>query len=71
MGIDRNRGDHKNRGHGGKRRARNGGKGLANGYEFANKADAGGKFSGEFAISGSTWVTKIHAQPQKLPRTGY
>jgi uncharacterized surface anchored protein len=46
-------------------------KNLPNGYEFANKADAGGKFSGEFVVSGSTWVTKIYAQPQKLPRTGY
>jgi uncharacterized surface anchored protein len=46
-------------------------KNLPNGYEFANKADAGGKFSGEFVVSGSTWVTKIYAQPQKLPRTGW
>jgi uncharacterized repeat protein (TIGR01451 family) len=46
-------------------------KNLPNGYEFANKADAGGKYNGEFVIGGSTWVTKIYAQPQKLPRTGY
>jgi hypothetical protein len=46
-------------------------KNLSNGYEFANKADCGGKFQGEFVIDGSTWVTKIYAQPQKLPRTGY
>jgi uncharacterized cupredoxin-like copper-binding protein len=46
---------------------------LPNGYEFANKCDTGGKYSGtgEFVIGGSTWVTKIYAQPQKLPRTGY
>jgi hypothetical protein len=46
-------------------------KNLPNGYEFANKCDAGGKYNGEFVIGGSTWVTKIYAQPQKLPRTGY
>jgi uncharacterized surface anchored protein len=47
-------------------------KSLANGYEFGNKVDCGGKYNdGEFVISGSTWVTRIYAQPQKLPRTGY
>ncbi|GHU88221.1 hypothetical protein FACS1894202_03960 [Clostridia bacterium] len=46
-------------------------KGLANGYEFANKCDVGGKYNGEWVIGGSTWLTKVYAQPQKLPRTGY
>jgi hypothetical protein len=45
--------------------------GLANGYEFANKADVGGKYGSEWVIGNSTWVTKIYAQPSKLPRTGY
>lgn len=46
-------------------------KNLPNGYEFGNKCDIGGKANGEFVVGGSTWVTKIYAQPQKLPRTGY
>jgi uncharacterized surface anchored protein len=46
-------------------------KNLPNGYEFGNKCDTGGKYGGEFVISGSTWVTGIYAQPQKLPRTGW
>ena len=45
--------------------------GLANGYEFANKADIGGKYGSEWVIGNSTWVTKIYAPPTKLPRTGY
>jgi hypothetical protein len=44
---------------------------LPNGFEFGNKADIGGRYNGEFVVGGSTWVTKIYAQPQKLPRTGY
>jgi len=40
---------------------------LPNGYEFANKADVGG----EWVIGNHTWVTKIFAQPTKMPRTGY
>ena len=44
---------------------------LPNGYEFANKADVGGKYNGEWVIGNSTWVTKVYAQPTKLPRTGY
>jgi uncharacterized surface anchored protein len=46
-------------------------KNLPNGYEFGNKCDAGGKYSGEFVIGGSTWVTTVYAPPVKLPRTGY
>jgi hypothetical protein len=45
--------------------------GLANGYEFGNKADVGGKYNGEWVIGNSTWVTKIYATPTKMPRTGY
>ena len=44
---------------------------LPNGYEFANKVDVGGKYGSEWVIGNSTWVTKIYAQPVKLPRTGY
>jgi uncharacterized repeat protein (TIGR01451 family) len=46
-------------------------KNLPGGYEFANKADCGGKHGGEFIVGGSVWVTKIYAPPVKLPRTGY
>jgi uncharacterized surface anchored protein len=46
-------------------------KGLANGYQFANKSDVGGKYYNEWVIGNSTWVTTAYAQPTKLPRTGY
>jgi uncharacterized repeat protein (TIGR01451 family) len=46
-------------------------KNLPNGYEFGNKADCGGKYSGEWVVGASAWVTKIYTQPSKLPRTGY
>ena len=44
---------------------------LPNGYQFANKADVGGKYGGEWVIGNTTWVTNIYAKPVKLPRTGY
>jgi uncharacterized repeat protein (TIGR01451 family) len=44
---------------------------LPNGCEFANKADAGGKYGSEWVVGNSTWLTTIYAQPGKLPRTGY
>jgi uncharacterized repeat protein (TIGR01451 family) len=43
---------------------------LQHGFEFANKADAGGKYLGEWVISNSTSLTKTY-NPQKLPKTGY
>jgi len=46
-------------------------KNLPNGYQFANKADVGGKYGGEWVIGNSTWLTTIYAPPTKLPRTGY
>ena len=46
-------------------------KGLTNGYQFANKADVGGKYYEEWIIGNSTWVTTVYAPPVKLPRTGY
>jgi uncharacterized repeat protein (TIGR01451 family) len=46
-------------------------KGLPNGYQFANKADVGGKYYSEWVIGATSWVTTVYAQPQKLPRTGY
>ena len=45
--------------------------GLANGYQFANKVDVGGKYGSEWVIGNSTWVTTTYAQPVKLPRTGW
>ena len=44
---------------------------LPNGMEFANKADVGGKYNGEWVIGNSTWVTTIYTTPTKMPRTGY
>jgi uncharacterized repeat protein (TIGR01451 family) len=44
---------------------------LPNGYEFANKADAGGKYGDEWIAGNSVQVTKIYAPPVRLPKTGY
>jgi len=45
---------------------------LQNGFEFANKCDAGGKYSGEWVISSSVWTVRIYnPSAQKLPKTGY
>jgi uncharacterized repeat protein (TIGR01451 family) len=48
-------------------------KNLPTGYEFANKADAGGKDPGrgEWIVGNAVWVTSVYAPPSKLPRTGY
>jgi uncharacterized repeat protein (TIGR01451 family) len=45
--------------------------GLPNGYQFANKCDVGGVYSGEFVISNSTWVTSVYSKTGRLPKTGY
>ncbi len=47
--------------------------GLVNGLEFANKADIGGTYGGEWIISNSTWVTKVYNPntSTNMPRTGY
>lgn len=45
--------------------------GLPNGYQFANKADVGGRYGNEWVVGNSTWLTTIYAQPIKMPRTGY
>jgi uncharacterized repeat protein (TIGR01451 family) len=45
--------------------------GLANGYEFGNKVDVGGKYGSEWVVGNSVWITKIYATPVKMPRTGY
>jgi uncharacterized repeat protein (TIGR01451 family) len=45
--------------------------GLANGYQFANKVDCGGKYGKEWVLANSTWLTTTYAKPEKLPRTGY
>ncbi|MCL2773474.1 MAG: SpaA isopeptide-forming pilin-related protein, partial [Oscillospiraceae bacterium] len=47
---------------------------LPNGFEFANKCDAGGRYDGSFVISNSTWLTTIfNPSPVKksLPKTGF
>jgi uncharacterized repeat protein (TIGR01451 family) len=44
---------------------------LPNGYQFANKADVGGKYGSEWVVGNSTWRTTVYAPPTKLPRTGY
>ena len=44
---------------------------LPNGYVFANKADIGGKYQGEWVIGNTTWATTVYAKPVKLPKTGY
>ena len=44
---------------------------LQNGYEFANKADMGGKYGNEWVVGNSTWLTKVFKKTEPLPRTGY
>jgi uncharacterized surface anchored protein len=45
---------------------------LAQGYQFTNKADAGGLFGAQWIMATSRWVTKVYAAaPPTLPRTGY
>jgi hypothetical protein len=46
---------------------------LPNGYEFGNKADAGGKHGSEWIVGASSCVTTTYnpVPPGKLPRTGY
>jgi uncharacterized repeat protein (TIGR01451 family) len=44
---------------------------LPGGYQFANKADAGGKYGSEWVVGATSWVTTTYAKPVKLPRTGY
>jgi uncharacterized repeat protein (TIGR01451 family) len=44
---------------------------LPNGYEFANKADVGGKHGNEWVVGNSTCVTTIYSKPAPLPRTGF
>jgi uncharacterized surface anchored protein len=44
---------------------------LANGYQFANKCDTGGKYGREWVVGASSWLVTTYAKPEKLPRTGY
>jgi hypothetical protein len=45
---------------------------FPNGYEFANKADVGGRYDGEWAIGNSTWTTRVYNPGGgKLPKTGW
>ncbi|GHU37876.1 hypothetical protein FACS1894105_10770 [Clostridia bacterium] len=43
---------------------------LPNGLQFANKADVGGKYSGEWIVGNSVWTTGVF-NPTKLPKTGF
>ena len=45
--------------------------GLPNGYEFANRADVGGKHGSEWVVGNSVAVTSVFAPGGRLPRTGY
>ena len=48
---------------------------AANGYQFTNRADAGGKYQGTWQTAQGTWVTVIRrltpTVTPKLPKTGY
>jgi uncharacterized repeat protein (TIGR01451 family) len=45
---------------------------LANGYQFANKADTGGKYGNEWVAGNSAWLTTVYnPRSGALPRTGY
>jgi len=44
---------------------------LPNQYQFANKADVGGKYGHEWVIGNSTWLTTVYKKEAPLPRTGY
>ena len=45
--------------------------GLANGYRFANRTDAGGQYNGKWFSSSFTWVTEVYAPVLEYPKTGY
>jgi uncharacterized repeat protein (TIGR01451 family) len=44
---------------------------LPGGYQFANKADAGGRHGQEWVLSNSTTLCTTYKKPEKLPRTGF
>ena len=47
-------------------------KNLPGGYQFANKADIGGRYGNEWVVGNSTWLTTIYrATANRLPKTGY
>ena len=47
-------------------------KNLPGGYQFANKADIGGRYGSEWVVGNSTWLTTIYrATANRLPKTGY
>jgi len=46
--------------------------GLPNGYQFANKADIGGKYQGEWVVGNATTVATVYNPTQdRLPKTGW
>jgi uncharacterized repeat protein (TIGR01451 family) len=44
---------------------------LQNGYQFANKADTGGKYGNEWVVGNSTTLCTVYKKSGPLPRTGY
>ena len=44
---------------------------LTGGTQFANQADAGGVYNGQWIMATSRWVTRVYKPAKPLPRTGY
>jgi len=44
---------------------------VQGGSQFANQADIGGVYNGQWIMATSRWVTKVYAPSKTLPRTGY
>jgi uncharacterized repeat protein (TIGR01451 family) len=44
---------------------------LPGGYQFANKADCGGKYGREWVLTTGTTVCTVYKKNNPLPRTGY
>ena len=45
--------------------------GLIGGAQFANQADVGGVYNGQWIMAASRWVTKVYKPSKPLPKTGY
>ena len=44
---------------------------VTGGTQFANQADAGGVYDGQWIMATSRWVTKVYKPSNPLPRTGF
>jgi hypothetical protein len=44
---------------------------LPNKYQFANKADIGGKYGSEWVVGNTSTVCTVYRKPEPLPRTGF